>query len=647
MEHARPPVELCVDGSPVSRADAWRRWKTQFNLFLKASGVYKEEPAVQSSLLVNLIGPDGFDIYQTFTLEDKERDDVTVLLKKFDDYFGVKPNVTLARYNFFTRNQDQGESICQYVTALKLLSKFCEFATLEEDLIRDRIVCGIRSSVVRDRLIRAEDLTLNKAVKICQADELSCDSSRRLECREMSGMAGTSSLAAIDAVLTSGRRGGGGSERVRGGGGASRGAAQRQRQRAGTSQCPGCGLRCGPGACPAKSVKCYVCRNYGHYARMCQSGGLKRMHNISLDNNSTSEDDVSESFYVSMLRNISVVGSPLDTKDEWHETLTGEFGTENFKLDTGADINVLSFKRFLSLGYAPMLLNVKSNIKLQSYSGDIIPVKGICDIKWWYKNDMYVLKFAIANIDCQSVLGRQACIDLGLIRRVNSIDISEFNDLFNGIGCLPGKYHIVIDKSVQPVVSASRKVPLNIRDRLQAELNRMIDLGIIRKVGHPTSWVNSMVVAAKKNGDLRICLDPRPLNRAIQRAHFQLPTLNEIATLFDVSRPVVLSVDASSTALGAVLLQGGRPVEYASRTLTAAQTRYAQIEKELLAIEEEQKGKMLIKSRESSPVYEDAEYVPSEESRLATRCADASPTPYNPPVTRKRAKEFFNSNLSF
>ncbi|XP_072945729.1 uncharacterized protein [Epargyreus clarus] len=379
MEHARPPVELCVDGSPVSRADAWRRWKTQFNLFLKASGVYKEEPAVQSSLLVNLIGPDGFDIYQTFTLEDKERDDVTVLLKKFDDYFGVKPNITLARYNFFTRNQDQGESICQYVTALKLLSKFCEFATLEEDLIRDRIVCGIRSSVVRDRLIRAEDLTLNKAVKICQADELSCDSSRRLECREMSGMAGTSSLAAIDAVLTRGRRGGGGSERVRGGGGASRGAAQRQRQRAGTSQCPGCGLRCGP-------------------------------------------------------------GSPLDTKDEWHETLTA---------------------------------------------------------------------------------------------------------------------------------------------------------------------------------------------------------------LFDVSRPVVLSVDASSTALGAVLLQGGRPVEYASRTLTAAQIRYAQIEKELLAIEEEQKGKMLIKSRESSPVYEDAEYVPSEESRLATRCADASPTAYNPPVTRKRAKEFFNSNLSF
>lgn len=46
----------------------------------------------------------------------------------------------------------------------------------------------------------------------------------------------------------------------------------------------------------------------------------------------------------------------------------------------------------------------------------------------------------------------------------------------------------------------------------------------------------------------------------------------------------MVSVDASSVALGAVLMQGGRPVEYASRTLTETQVRYGQIEKEMLAI---------------------------------------------------------------
>lgn len=57
-----------------------------------------------------------------------------------------------------------------------------------------------------------------------------------------------------------------------------------------------------------------------------------------------------------------------------------------------------------------------------------------------------------------------------------------------------------------------------------------------------------------------------------------------VLALYDVGSPVLLSVDASSVALGAVLTQRGRPVAYASRTLTPAQTRYAQIEKELLAI---------------------------------------------------------------
>ena len=53
---------------------------------------------------------------------------------------------------------------------------------------------------------------------------------------------------------------------------------------------------------------------------------------------------------------------------------------------------------------------------------------------------------------------------------------------------------------------------------------------------------------------------------------------------YDVSKNVTLSLDASMSALGAVCLQEGQPVAYASRALTDCQTKYAQIEKELLAI---------------------------------------------------------------
>ena len=53
---------------------------------------------------------------------------------------------------------------------------------------------------------------------------------------------------------------------------------------------------------------------------------------------------------------------------------------------------------------------------------------------------------------------------------------------------------------------------------------------------------------------------------------------------YDVHEEVTLQCDASQFGLGAALLQQGQPVAFASRALSPAETRYAQIEKELLAI---------------------------------------------------------------
>ena len=57
-----------------------------------------------------------------------------------------------------------------------------------------------------------------------------------------------------------------------------------------------------------------------------------------------------------------------------------------------------------------------------------------------------------------------------------------------------------------------------------------------------------------------------------------------VLAYYDVSQPVTISCDASQSGLGAVLLQNSKPVAYASRALTDAETRHAQIEKELLAV---------------------------------------------------------------
>ena len=66
----------------------------------------------------------------------------------------------------------------------------------------------------------------------------------------------------------------------------------------------------------------------------------------------------------------------------------------------------------------------------------------------------------------------------------------------------------------------------------------MVKQGIIVPVDEPTDWVNSLVIREKPNGSLRICLDPKDLNKAIKREHYPVPTVDMVtnrlqgATLF-------------------------------------------------------------------------------------------------------------------
>jgi hypothetical protein len=64
----------------------------------------------------------------------------------------------------------------------------------------------------------------------------------------------------------------------------------------------------------------------------------------------------------------------------------------------------------------------------------------------------------------------------------------------------------------------------------------------------------------------------------------EILTKAPVLAYYDVKKPVTVTCDASKSGLGAALLQDDKPVAFASRALTDAETRYAQIEKELLAV---------------------------------------------------------------
>ena len=84
-----------------------------------------------------------------------------------------------------------------------------------------------------------------------------------------------------------------------------------------------------------------------------------------------------------------------------------------------------------------------------------------------------------------------------------------------------------------------------LRDKVKAELDSMERMGIITKVEQPTQWVGPIVVVKKPNGDVRVCLDPLDLNKAVKREHYPLRTVEEVVATLAEAR-VFSTLDAIS-----------------------------------------------------------------------------------------------------
>ena len=72
---------------------------------------------------------------------------------------------------FHTRVQGEGETIDSLTKDLRLKSQSCECGSLQDSLIRDRVVVGIRDSKIKERLLRDSELTLERAIDICKVTE--------------------------------------------------------------------------------------------------------------------------------------------------------------------------------------------------------------------------------------------------------------------------------------------------------------------------------------------------------------------------------------------------------------------------------------------------------------------------------------------
>ena len=240
-------------------------------------------------------------------------------------------------------------------------------------------------------------------------------------------------------------------------------------------------------------------------------------------------------------------------------------------------MNLLNKRDFQAVNkkVSPITLQ-QATIKLFPYnSKQPIPVLGKfqAPVEFKHSNVKSICFYVVESYTSTSLIGLDTALELGLLKVNDSVvEVNQYvntlpiqpelkaqpepkgqpsgspkndqlvADAFQGIGKLKDfQLDLHINKDVKPVAQAARRIPFHLRSKVEAELENLPSHGIIEKVSGPTPWVSPIVVAPKPHDKekIRICVDTRDVNTAIEREHHPMPTLDELT--HDLSGACVFS----------------------------------------------------------------------------------------------------------
>ena len=125
----------------------------------------------QASTLLYCLGVDAEDVLTTTRISDDKRKKYARVVEKLDEFFRVRHNVIFERARFNKRNQLPGELAENYITVLHQLAESCEYGNIKDEMIRDRLVVGIRDESLSERLQMEVNLNLDTAKKLIRQRE--------------------------------------------------------------------------------------------------------------------------------------------------------------------------------------------------------------------------------------------------------------------------------------------------------------------------------------------------------------------------------------------------------------------------------------------------------------------------------------------
>nr|XP_054752483.1 uncharacterized protein LOC129258054 [Lytechinus pictus] len=530
-----------------------REVATHFDISVKNIDVGKQ---VDHILLFT--GATGIKLYNSWGLEGDDRKNPVIVWEKFETQLQPRANFRVARLFLQKYTQKERESTDDFVSRLKLQAYDCEFRdeTELQKWIIEQFIAGTRyPELQKDLLGKGKTLSPAQVLELSRTFEAS-----QMHMAQLAQIQTNMQPASVDVHVV------------------------RQKTTVSSNhgnKCPNCGkhARSPREACPAYGTKCNNCGKSNHWKNMCRSpassSGTKRQNRkgqhqkhttqhrgargMNVIHSTADKDTEFQQLHDAMdvLSFDQIVVSSISAEDDDTNDLAMTYvevqrnertiAKLRSKVDSGAEGNTIPLRMYPGHLNKDGLPNPQyiHNSTARLFAYNETPVRHYESVSLpcrFNKSPWLYVTFFIVDSKGPANVGLSTALKLKLITLHTRIDeikhstkisttdglVRQYPDQFDKIGNFPGEYHIVLDPDVQPVVHAPRRCPIHVRDELKREFDSMEGSGVIAKVDEPTAWVSSIAISRKANGKLRVCLDPKDLNKAIRRCHYRSMTTDEV-----------------------------------------------------------------------------------------------------------------------
>lgn len=385
-------------------------------------------------------------------------------MKLIQDHLAPKTSEIVQRFKFNNRFRNEGESVADFVAALRNLAEHCAYRDTLEIMLRDRIVCGIRDEKIQRPLLVEKELTFQKSYEIATSMEITS--------KNMAVLQDSKDSEAVNKVIlqadgtTEGKR------------------WMDARSIKYKSSCFRCGGNHSASTCRFRELNCYYCKQKGHIVDRCsnhtrsqsrgerqgfqpnianqrrypgqqRSGNLHQLEDTSnVNDEEATEDDVYD--------NLFCVNSS-GAKNPYKVTVLISGVNVSMEIYTEASTTVVNEEIFHTQSQRGKGLKLNAvNTVLCTYTGEVMPVVGECELEVEYHGFKGSLPAVVIRGEGPCLMDRNWLQQIGLNwsesfnvinmdKNLNEILEAHLTVFQEGLGKLEGvKANIYVDSSEKP-----------------------------------------------------------------------------------------------------------------------------------------------------------------------------------------------------